>query len=456
MDQAYKMRTNKKLLIILCLLSINFVYADGVFDSIVQSFAGATSTWQTTLLPWAKYLFWFLGSLEFLYQLSIKKLLPNEITKLWVWLVVRILVAVLFAQFVLDPKFYMAIVTFFTNLGARVGGTAIDPANTGILMFSPSAIFQQQWSLMWPTLSALITTGTAASVSAGGFSLSPSLGNFLFGLAGAIFICMLIMCITVMLTLIEAYFVMFAGIILCGFAGSSWTLNFWQKYLSYVGGVAIRLFCMSILMGLLSNQWANPDAWLLKIEMTAIGIISAPVTDFQNLFALMGVFMFDMVLMVTLPSKAAAMLNGAVNAGFGEAIGAAAMAMSGGKMLGAAGGGGVGGVKALTSGLLGAAPAAKSAAFKAMKSAAKNNIGGEAGAGGDDKWKQMLRSTGRDAANKAAGDSMKGGVSSGKKSFADGAKTASTHGSTFAQKAGGSNSGQAGGSSLNVDPHKHH
>lgn len=441
------MKYKFKILLIFICLSIKLVFAAGAFDSIVQSYAGVTSTWQIQLLPATKWIFWTLSGLEFSYQMAMKKLLPNEISKLWVWLVVRFIVTVLFAEILLDSNFYIAIVSFFTKLGTKVGGASIDPSASGAQMYSPSALFQQEWNFFWPSLSVLIIVGGAGNY------INSSLGNFFFNMAGAIMICMLILVVVVMLTLIESYFVLFAGFVLTGFVGSSWTINFWQKYLSYVGGVAIRLFCTSMLLGMFSTQWKNPT-WLQPLSKNPSDYLSNAAAVVQNLVAMLGVFLFDMVVMVTLPSKAAAMLNGAVNAGFGEAIGAASMALSGGKILGGVTGGGGQAINSALRGELNAPAAARSAAFRAMRSAAKNNIGNDGG-GGDEKWKQMLRTTGKDAANKAATDSMKGGYAAAKESLGSGVKTASNAAKNFSQKSSGVGSGTAGGSTLNMDPHSH-
>jgi type IV secretory pathway TrbL component len=363
-----------------------------------------------------------------------------------VFLIIRIFVAAFLAMFVLDLNFYTGIISWMAKLGASVGGVPMTSNSSSVIDYSPSGFFDLMWAQFYPIISALM-------LAAGGAGLfSTATGNFLFGLCGIIIICIFTMVFVVMLTLIEAYFVIFAGIILAGFAGSSWTMNYWQKYLSYVGGVAIRLFCTSILLGLISAQWSNPS-WLIKLPAGTDWLDSSAII-IKNLLAMLGAFGFDMILMVTLPSKAAAMLNGYVNAGLGEAIGAASMAMAGGRMISSTGSGLIGGASSIAKGVSGAGAAAKSAAYKTMRDGAKNSIS-PSGGGSDAKWKDMVRSSGQNAAKTAATDSVKGGLSNAKQSFTDSIRSTKSHAGTYARNAGAVSGAPSGGSHLNIDPHKH-
>ncbi len=429
------------------LISIKCSFAStGIFDTIINSYASTTSNWSNTLLPVARYVFWFIAALEFCYQISIKKLLPNELQKLWVFLIVRMFITTVLAIFVLDLQFYTSIVSWFAELGAAVGGTNMTSSSSSVIDFSPSEFFNAMWDQFFPTISAIM-------VAAGSVGLvSSATGNFLFGLSGIIIICIFIMVFVVMLTLIEAYFVLFAGIILAGFAGSSWTINYWQKYMSYVGGVAIRLFCTSILLGMITAQWTNPT-WLIQVPEGSSWITNSTVV-IKNLLSMLGAFGFDMVLMVTIPSKAASMLNGTVNASLGEAIGAASMAMSGGRMISSTAAGVGGGASSVTKGIVGAGASAKSAAFKAMRDGMNDGMSSEGG-GSDEMWKQSVKTSGQNAANKGLSDSIKKGFSEGKDAFKGGVNAAKNHAGAFAGKANSASGPSSGGSSINIDPHRH-
>lgn len=424
----------------------NQSFAGGVFDTIINGFSGATSKWQGKFLPIAQYIFWTISLLEFTYQLAFKKLLPGEINKLWVFVVTRVVLITLMAQFVLNINVYSGIIDWLIHLGALVGGVDLSTTGTTI-KYSVSELWGTLWNMWAPTLAVLVGAGTASSVAL------PALGGFLFNIAFAILIVMLIMCSIVMLTLIEAYFVLFGGMFLMGFAGSSWTMNYWQKYLSYVAAVGVRLMFTSLVLGVLSVQWTD-TSWLHPITKTSL--LTDPGDVLQNLISMLGVFFFDMIILITFPSKAAAMLNGAVNAGLGEAFGAAAMAMSGGKMLGspAAMAANVG--KNVVGAVASAPATAKSAAFKAMRQGMKNNIGGSDDGGSNGKFRELMKSQGQTAASQATKSSIKDAVVGEKGNNWQSAIQASKQSaSNFTNKAGSTGSGNSSAAPINANPHSH-
>ncbi|MCC2624313.1 MAG: conjugal transfer protein TrbL [Burkholderiales bacterium] len=440
------MKTIKlKLALILFIFITGSAYAGNVLDTILLSYSEAAKTWSDTLLPVARYIFWFVASLEFIYQFTVKKLLPNELQKLWVFLIVRVFVASFLAIFALDLNVYTGIISWMARLGALCGGISFTGGG-GVLNYSPSAVFELVWKAYSPTLTGIIAVAGTASL------IDTAIGLFLLGLAGMIIICILVMVFSVMLVLVEAYFVIFGGIILAGFAGSSWTLNYWQKYLSYVSGVAVRLFCTSLLMGLIAAQLHNPT-WIKAPPPFEILHANEYLGIFvTNIVSMLAVFGFNMILMLTIPSKAGAMLNGSVNASLSEAIGAASTMLSGGKMMTSAVAGVATGAAKLGLGVTGANAAAKSAGFKVMRDGMRNNTARDTSS--DDKWKQIVRATGQSAAKDAAVDSIKGGIVDAKKAVAGGMAEAKNHAGAFAKSAGSIDSGSGGGAALDINPHK--
>src|SRR6202040_1705231 len=73
-----------------------------------------------------------------------------------------------------------------------------------------------------------------------------------------------------MVTLIESYIVISAGLFFLGFSGSRWTLPFSEKYVAYAVSVGIKLFMLYLIVGLgqtLAAQWQ---------KLFAPGIVAAP------------------------------------------------------------------------------------------------------------------------------------------------------------------------------------
>ena len=69
--------------------------------------------------------------------------------------------------------------------------------------------------------------------------------------------------------ILQTYFLLYAGFILTGFAGSSWTTSFWQRYIQAISGMAIKFLAVSFLMGILTSQIKG---WAIDIN-TANNII---------------------------------------------------------------------------------------------------------------------------------------------------------------------------------------
>ena len=182
---------------------------------------------------------------------------------------------------------------------------------------SPSKLFGLLWGQFAPFMNWLVViTGTNGYVS-------PALGGFLLWIALIILLTIMISVFVIMLIIIESYFVMFAGIILAGFAGSNWTMDYWQKYLSYVGAVAIRLFCTSLLLGLMTTELTSLEWPNISIDMTSTGatsIITNTSVIISSLIKMLGVFGFNMLLLLLVPFKAAKMLNGSIKVNLGDVI----------------------------------------------------------------------------------------------------------------------------------------
>ena len=145
--------------------------------------------------------------------MTFKKIVAFDIQKLYVFFVVRIFTAYMFAHIFLDVNFYLGIITYFTNLGSTLGGSALSLSGgaTGIAI-SPSAI-----------MNYLECQYAIPAAALAGASFSPLGGQLFAMLLFAILVLIMSIPIALMITMIDAYIVIFGGFILCGFSGSSWT-----------------------------------------------------------------------------------------------------------------------------------------------------------------------------------------------------------------------------------------
>ena len=439
------------LIFILLLVNSSFAAACSIapggtsgFDTILNTYATIATRWTTTILPKATTLFWILFGLEFLYQFTFKKVIAYDIQKLYVFFVVRIFTAYMFVQVFLNIGFYQGIITYFTNLGSLLGGTSITLAGGASGMaVSPSSIMNYlecQYAI------------PAGALAVGSFS--PMGGDLFAMLLFAVLTLIVSIPVTLMITMIDAYVVIFGGFILCGFSGSSWTQSYWQRYLSYVGGVAIRLFVTCLILGMVIQSFSVLDNMTIP-TLHVVGV-NTPVPDPAGMAtyieAMFGLLFFNVIAMVTIPNKAAAMLSGTVSGGLGEVIGGASMMMSG--MRGFSGF--AGGASALGRGIMSAPSAAKTATLgKAREILGNGASSGGTTSSGD--WKMAAKTAGMDAAQKSIKDGwssavsqVKGGqTSSGKQN-----QGALSHLGSSAKEAGGLSGGHQGAAELNVNAHK--
>ena len=302
----------------------------GVYNDILNAFVTTANTWQAKLLPLVTRIFWGVFAAEFLYQLTFKKILSNDLSKLYVFFVIRIFTAYIFAFIFLNLQTYMGIIGFFTRIGAELGGYQLDfGGTTGGMGITPSGLI----SYLTCKFSVIMAILAAASAI-------PMIGGMqdYFGIS-LLVIGLLIHLIAVMflVTMLDIYVVLFGGFILVGFSGSSWTQSYWQKYLSYAVGSGIRLFITCLILGLVVTSFSN-----VTLDVNVLNIL-IPISLLPKLlgyaFAMLGVGILSVYLLMTVPSKAASMLTGSMGGGMGELVGAASMLMAGGSMAKLAGGG---------------------------------------------------------------------------------------------------------------------
>lgn len=326
---------SKIIFIFVIFLIINNSYAgtcslsssSGALDTFLNDFYANASRWQTSLLPTAIKLYWFWFTAELLYQITFKKVLANDVNKLWYFMMVRVFTGYMFANIFVDPAFYTGVINYFVKLGGIAGGFNITPvAGNPFGSLSPSAVMDTGgcvWDSAWKVVGE-VKTGWWPTDN---IKLAVTVGLPIILITLAVYILAAIMALTLFMTALESYIVMNAGIILCGFAGSSWTQGFWNKYLSYVGGIAIRLFVMCLILGIIQK--------LLISDLQGLSIVASD-QSIEALPALMGVLiklLIDVLictfLVVKVPSMAGSMLTGSVNAGLGDVIKGASMMLAG-------------------------------------------------------------------------------------------------------------------------------
>jgi type IV secretion system protein TrbL len=129
------------------------------------------------------------------------------------------------------------------------------------------------------------------------FSPAESLGLMIASLI--IVICFALIAAFMVITLVEAYVVMSAGVFFMGFGGSRWTQEYAMKMISYTVSVGAKLFILQLLIGLgesMIEGWAQPGAFDAKD---------------QNIFIMVGAAIVMLALTKSIPELVQSLISGA-------------------------------------------------------------------------------------------------------------------------------------------------
>jgi type IV secretion system protein TrbL len=262
----------------------------GVMDNIGNTYKGAATSWTGALQPMAKSIFMKLALLEVAWSAVwwvLEKDDPNQV-----------LIAVL--RKIMPLMFFFAILqNFDTWIPAIIDGfTDAGQKAANLPALTPSTVLDRGLEVA--------TTVTDTATKIGLFSKPTQF--IMAGLSAlGILLCFAVIAGQMLVTLIESYIVVSAGVLFLGFAGSRWTTTFAEKFLSYAVGVGVKLFMTYLIIGAgqsISDQWAAT----LGTDMQ--------ISDYLSILAGALVYMF---LAWQIPGLASSMLSGTVSMTLGSA-----------------------------------------------------------------------------------------------------------------------------------------
>lgn len=374
--------------------------SSGMLDQVVAAFATRAASWQTVIMNAATWLFWTLGTISLVWTGATLMLRGGGIQDFFSEFVRFIMFFGFFLWLLRNgPAIASSIIQSLQRLGEQA---------SGVSSVTPSGIVDIGFVIFRQAIANLTFLSPIDSVVGLALSL-------------AIMVLLAAVAVNMMLLVVSAWILMYAGIFFLGFGGSRWTSDMAISYYKTVLGVGMQLLTMVILVGigvdLLSSFYARMNTGTLNFEELGV----------------MLVFCFTLLMLITrVPPLVASIVSGG-GVGAASSIGASAGA---GTVVGAA----------MAS--AGMASAAASMAGGAMMGAAQSMAGGAsaikaafaaANAGGGE-------SAGAMAAPAAGGASSGGMAAGGGGGSSDSGGTASS--TPFAQAAGFSESLGGGGSSM--------
>ena len=304
----------------------------GILSGLANQFSTTTGSWTTTALGYAQDLFFALVAVEIAWSAITYVLQKDSLPDFLAALLLKI-ISVGFFYILLQPQYgpvWIAdVIASFSQAGSAIGGQSqFGPSD-------PSSVFNCGTDIANAMLQSL--SGNPVGLNFG--NILPAVEATLAALVCALGVVLAFAIIAgqLLITLIESYIVVGAGVFMLGFTGSRWTLVFGEKYVGYAFSVGIKLFMLELIIGLgsgLGQQWAALFGNGIAPPGTYIEVVGAAL-----------IFGF---VSWHIPSLAASLMNGAPRMTLGSFLGTAGAIAVGGVVLGSGVGGMLAGGRSLS------------------------------------------------------------------------------------------------------------
>ena len=318
------------------------------FDQIMEQFSNALPQWQAIGIDLAKQLFVILVVIQIAWSAVLWMLNRNNPSDLLVEFVKKMLVILFFWAVLINYDVWIpAIIDSLKQVAERM---------TGIGTVSPADVMSRGVDLSTRIMTAAKHQGFIQHIF--GSILASVVG-------GVVFFIFVRIGIEMFLIIVGGQTILAGGVILLGFAGTKWSMQFTERYLSAVVSIGIKMLFITLIAGIgesLAPGWSD----ILK-----------NVPNDQIMEAYMAVLAASLVyfyLALRIPEMASNLLTGSFNLNFSPGLGSAVLGTAVGGMYALSAGSAVAG-KAIK-GAIGAGSALTQAAKVGMTTA---NLSGATG-----------------------------------------------------------------------------
>lgn len=201
-----------------------------LLDNILYRFSATASMWSQTILSYARYLFWSLATISMVWTYGLMALRKADIQEFMAE-TVRFLVVIGFFYWLLDngPAIATAIMDSMRKLAANAAGidariSPSDIVDVGFDIVSKAIDNSSIWSPAATTVGLIV--------------------------AGVILVVLALVSINMLIILITAWILTYAGVILLGFGGGRWTQDIAIQYYKTMLGTALQAFSMILIIGI--------------------------------------------------------------------------------------------------------------------------------------------------------------------------------------------------------------
>ncbi|WP_312181587.1 P-type conjugative transfer protein TrbL [Pantoea sp. CTOTU46764] len=317
----------------------------GLLDTLLDKFQQVASTWTTVIGDYANWLFWGLVLISMVWTFSMMALQGEGLTGVLAEMV-RFFAVIGFFYYLLinGPAISQSIINSMRQLAANALGIG-----TGI---SPSSIVDMAFVI-------LSKVSSAASI------WSPMISTIMITVAIIVLIVMALIAINMLIILVSAWVLCYAGVILLGFGGSKWTSDIAINYLRTVLSIGVQLFTMTIIIGIgqsFIDQYFS--------------IIGNDIPDLNSLIVLL----LASIILLVLTNKLPLLLSGIVGGASLQGIGGFGAGMITGAATTAISGAGT--MAMSTTAQVSGGVSALKAAFESAQTAMAEESGSAGGSGG--------------------------------------------------------------------------
>lgn len=295
-------------------------------DAIGDTYRGLQDTWFYRVKTSADRLFWLLVAVDFAWSGVTYVLEKNDIGEIAISMVKKMLTIGFFWSLLqFSHTWIPAIIDSFRQIGQTAGGATAS---------TPDGIIAVGFELASGAFSAVKQLGAFEAIAV----VLP-----VTAISIIIFLSYVFIAAQLLVTLVESYIAIGAGVILLGFGGSRWTTDFATKYLQFAVGTGMKLMMIYMIVGAgqsITDSLTVSQSDLVGSLLRAGGVSLVYAYLAIQIPAIASAMMSGSPSMTAGAMASTALTMGAAVAGGAAAAGAAAMgagAVGSGGMVGAGG-----------------------------------------------------------------------------------------------------------------------
>lgn len=296
-------------------MAVGLLDAAGTSDGLLMMIKTNANQWSNILRGFAMDIFWMLATIQFVWTFGQLALKQPDYSEMIAELI----------KFIMITGFYLSLLMFSVTWAAAIVDTfrQVAASAAGVpVQLSPGDMFGMAIEL-GRTIAGI---GLVDPVTAFVVSISAILVVACFAFIAAF----------MMVTLVESYFVINAGVFFMAFGGSQWTREYALAMLRYAVAVGAKLFVLTLIVGLIMT---SARSWQMAYTHDETSMLT--MAGLALVCAYMSKTLPEMIqgLITGVSAGGGSQLGGMMAAGLaGMAAGAAAMSsMGAGKVLGGMG-----------------------------------------------------------------------------------------------------------------------